>query len=85
MSPTVFYGLTYKEARLALEGYEKEQKQLYYYNYYATLNAIGQCLGGKKFEYIDIFEEDKNDKNNKNRITQEERQQILDMFSEMEK
>ena len=29
MSPIIFYDLTYKEARLALEGYEKEQEHLY--------------------------------------------------------
>lgn len=41
MSPTTFYALTYKEAKLILEGYKQEQEDNYYHNYYAMFNAIG--------------------------------------------
>lgn len=89
MSPIIFYDLTYKEARLALEGYQKEQEQLYYLNYYATFNAIGHFLGSskhKKFKPIDPFGSDSKDNNESNKkITQEQKQEILDLFNDNEK
>lgn len=89
MSPIIFYDLTYKEARLALEGYQKEQEQLYYLNYYATFNAIGHFLGSskhKKFKPIDPFDSDSKDNNESNKkITQEQKQEILDLFNDNEK
>lgn len=84
MSPFIFYDLTYKEARLCVEGYEEEQKQSYYYNYYATFNALGQMIGGKKFKPIDIFK-DNNKKEKDNKITQEQRNDVLNMFTQYEK
>lgn len=89
MSPIIFYDLTYKEARLALEGYEKEQEHLYYLNYYATFNAIGIFLGSskhKKFKPIDPFNNKNNQDNNESgkKITQEEKQKILDLFDNYE-
>lgn len=89
MSPIIFYDLTYKEARLALEGYEKEQEHLYYLNYYATFNAIGIFLGSskhKKFKPIDPFNNENNQDNNESgkKITQEEKQEILDLFDNYE-
>lgn len=89
MSPIIFYDLTYKEARLALEGYESEQEHLYYLNYYATFNAIGIFLGSskhKKFKPIDPFNS-KNEANNEsnNKITQEQKQEIIDLFNDNEK
>nr|DAO14774.1 MAG TPA: hypothetical protein [Caudoviricetes sp.] len=88
MSPIIFYDLTYKEARLALEGYEKEQEHLYYLNYYATFNAIGIFLGSskhKKFKPIDPFNS-KNEANNESgkKVTQKEKQEILDLFDDYE-
>lgn len=88
MSPIIFYDLTYKEARLALEGYEKEQEHLYYLNYYATFNAIGIFLGSskhKKFKPIDPFSNE-NEANNESgkKITQKEKQEILDLFNNYE-
>lgn len=89
MSPIIFYDLTYKEARLALEGYQKEQEQLYYLNYYATFNAIGHFLGSskhKKFKPIDPFGNDSKDNNESNKkITQEQKQEILNLFNDNEK
>lgn len=85
MSPFIFYDLTYKEARLALEGYESEQKQLYYYNYYATFNAVGQLIGGKKFKPIDLFEDESNESKKDNKITQEQKDDIINMFKQHEK
>lgn len=89
MSPIIFYDLTYKEARLSLEGYEKEQEHLYYLNYYATFNAIGHFLGSskhKKFKPIDPFDYSNKDNNESNKkITQEQKQEILDLFNDYEK
>ena len=59
MSPTTFYALTYKEAKLILEGYKQEQEDDYYHNYYAVYNAIGAFLGGKKFAPVEVFENSK--------------------------
>ncbi len=83
MSPTTFYALTYKEAKLILEGYKQEQEDNYYHNYYAMFNAIGAFLGGKKFTPIEVFENSK--KEDKNKATKEEKQQILDMFRDYDK
>lgn len=90
MSPIIFYDLTYKEARLALEGYESEQEHLYYLNYYATFNAIGHFLGSskhKKFKPIDPFNNNNQDNNNESdkKITQEQKQEIIDLFNDNDK
>lgn len=87
MSPIIFYNLTYNEARLILEGYESEQKHLYYLNYYATFNAIGHFLGGskhKKFKPIDPFNTEKQ-VNESNKITPDQKQEIIDMFNNYKK
>ncbi len=87
MSPIIFYDLTYKEAGLILEGYEQEQEHQYYLNYYATFNAIGHFLGSskhKKFKPIDPFNTEKQTKKD-NKITQEQKQEIIDMFNNYEK
>lgn len=83
MSPTTFYALTYKEAKLILEGYKQEQEDDYYHNYYAVYNAIGAFLGGKKFAPVEVFENSK--KEDKKKVTKEEKQQILDMFRDYDK
>ena len=83
MSPTTFYALTYKEAKLILEGYKQEQEDNYYHNYYAVYNAIGAFLGGKKFAPVEVFENSK--KEDKKKATKEEKQQILDMFRDYDK
>lgn len=86
MSPIIFYDLTYEEARLALEGYEQEQEHLYYLNYYATFNAIGHFLGSskhRKFKPIDPFNTEKQNKKD-NKITQEQKQEIIDLFDNYE-
>ncbi len=83
MSPTTFYALTYKEAKLILEGYKQEQEDNYYHNYYAVYNAIGAFLGGKKFAPVEVFENNK--KEDKKKATKEEKQQILDMFRDYDK
>ena len=83
MSPTTFYALTYKEAKLILEGYKQEQEDDYYHNYYAVYNAIGAFLGGKKFAPVEVFENSKTE--DKKKATKEEKQQILDMFRDYDK
>ena len=60
VSPFVFYRMTLREAKLAIKGYNKETKNNYYYNLYATTNAVGSCLGGKKFKPIDPFSSSSN-------------------------
>ncbi|MDU2111293.1 MAG: hypothetical protein E7E92_02100 [Clostridiales bacterium] len=87
MSPTTFYALTYKEAKLILEGYKQEQEDDYYHNYYAVYNAIGAFLGGKKFAHVEVFENSKKEdkKEDKKKATKEEKQQILDMFRDYDK
>lgn len=57
MSPTDFYSLTIREANLVLEGFEENNKDNYYLNLYANINALGNCFGGKKFKMIDPFKE----------------------------
>ena len=83
MSPTTFYALTYKEAKLILEGYKQEQEDDYYHNYYPVYNAIGAFLGGKKVAPVEVFENSK--KEDKKKATKEEKQQILDMFRDYDK
>lgn len=83
MSPTTFYALTYKEAKLILGGYKQEQEDNYYYNYYATYNAIGAFLGGKKFKSVEVFDrketiEGKIKRNKK--ATREEKEELINMF-----
>lgn len=59
VSPFVFYSMTLREAKLAIKGHNREIKNDYYYNLYATTNAVGSCLGGKKFSPIDPFNDNK--------------------------
>ena len=62
ISPFVFYSMTLREAKLAIKGHNRETKNNYYYNLYATTNAVGSCFGGKKFKPIDPFDNKKSNK-----------------------
>lgn len=66
ISPFVFYRMTLREAKLAMKGHNNKLKNDYYYNLYATTNAVGSCFGGKKFKPIDPFNDSsqQNPKNN---------------------
>lgn len=55
MSPFLFYSMTLREAKLAMKGHDNEARNNYYYNLYATTNAVGSCFGGKNFKPIDPF------------------------------
>ena len=62
MSPFLFYGMTLREAKLAIKGHNNEARNNYYYNLYATTNAVGSCFGGKSFKPVDPFESRKQSK-----------------------
>nr|DAP80543.1 MAG TPA: hypothetical protein [Caudoviricetes sp.] len=77
MSPSDFYGLTIKEAKLTLNGYEEKLKQDYYYNFMACYNAFGVIQGGKKFKIIDPFNTDPANDSGYKESTLEEREDTL--------
>lgn len=83
MPPYFFWSLTLKEAALVIEGFEENKKDDYYLNLYASINAIGSCLGGKKFKLIDPF--NKNNKNNHKVTKQQKEKQIKYMEDMFEK
>lgn len=60
-SPDIFLDMTPNECILLLKGHKNEQKSQYYYDLYANFNAIGSCMGGKKFKPVDPFKDDKDD------------------------
>ena len=68
MSPPFFYSLTLREAKLAIEGHKNEMRDNYTCNFYAVTNAVGSCFGGKKFNYVDPF--DNNSKKTKEDIAE---------------
>jgi hypothetical protein len=59
ISPFVFYGMTIREAKLAIKGHRNEMHEAYISNLYATTNSIGPFLGGKSYKSIDPFEDNK--------------------------
>ena len=59
ISPFVFYGMTIREAKLAIKGHRNEMHEAYISNLYATTNSIGPFLGGKNYKSIDPFEDNK--------------------------
>ena len=69
ISPFVFYGMTIREAKLAIKGHRNEMHEAYITNLYANTNAIGSCFGGKNFKAIDPFDSKKEDKSNNKQTT----------------
>jgi len=70
MSPFIFYSMTLRDAKLAVKGYRKRQRDEYIYNLHSVTNAIGSCFGGKKFKAEHPFHDmnnqsDVNSKGNK--------------------
>ena len=55
ISPFVFYGMTIREAKLAIKGHNNELRETYTINLYATTNAVGACFGGKNYKMMDPF------------------------------
>ena len=55
ISPFVFYGMTIREAKLAIKGHKNELHEAYIINLYATTNAVGSCFGGKNYKMMDPF------------------------------
>lgn len=72
ISPFVFYGMTIREAKLAIKGHRNEMHEAYISNLYATTNSIGPFLGGKNYKSIDPFEEKVKDKSNNKQISTED-------------
>lgn len=72
ISPFVFYGMTIREAKLAIKGHRNEMHEAYISNLYATTNSIGPFLGGKNYKSIDPFEEKEKDKSNNKQISTED-------------
>lgn len=64
ISPFVFYGMTIREAKLAIKGHRNEMHEAYISNLYATTNSIGPFLGGKNYKSIDPFDSKKENKSN---------------------
>lgn len=56
MAPTAFFELTPTQVKLAIEGYEGNQKYNFYLQQTALVNAIGSFFGGKRFKATDPFE-----------------------------
>ena len=69
ISPFVFYGMTIREAKLAIKGHRNEMHEAYISNLYATTNSIGPFLGGKNYKSIDPFEDKQKDNSNKKQTT----------------
>ena len=68
-APFIFYGMTLREAKLAIKGYREELHEQYLLNLYANTNAIGSCFGGKNYKSIDPFESSNNSEDNSNQMT----------------
>lgn len=76
LAPSEFWSMTLKEANLAIRGDKERQENDMIMQYYAHMNALGGTLGGKKFEFINPFKNDKGKKPKK--VTQEELKTQLD-------
>lgn len=72
ISPFVFYGMTIREAKLAIKGHRNEMHEAYISNLYATTNSIGPFLGGKNYKPIDPFDEKEKGKSNNKQISAED-------------
>lgn len=59
-----FYSLEPKDIVEIIEMASSRVKADHTMQYIATLNAIGMCIGGKDFDYIDIFAKSESKSNN---------------------
>ena len=71
-APFIFYGMTLREAKLAIKGHRDELHEQYILNLYATTNAVGSCFGGKNYKIIDPFESSNNSKEDSSQMTAED-------------
>ena len=71
--------MTPNECILLLKGHRSEQRMQYQYEMYANFNAIGSCMGGKKFKPIDPFKGEKDDEKPK-----KTKEQIIAEYKELE-
>ena len=56
-APSEFWGMTIKEANLAIKGDRMRQENDFMIDVYSHMNALGSCLS-KKHEFIDPFKKD---------------------------
>ena len=66
-APSEFWDLTLVEAQLIVIGDKERQEQEFFIQTYAMINAVGSAFGGKKFEFINPFRENKKTKPQKTR------------------
>ena len=57
VAPSEFWGMTIKEANLAIKGDRMRQENDFMIDVYSHMNALGSCLS-KKYEFIDPFKKD---------------------------
>ena len=57
IAPSEFWGMTIKEATLAIKGDRMRQENDFMIDIYSHMNALGSCLS-KKHEFIDPFKKD---------------------------
>ena len=57
VAPSEFWGMTIKEANLAIKGDRMRQENDFMIDVYSHMNALGNCLS-KKHEFIDPFKKD---------------------------
>ena len=57
VAPSEFWGMTIKEANLAIKGDRMRQENDFMIDVYSHMNALGSCLS-KKHEFIDPFKND---------------------------
>ena len=57
VAPSEFWGMTIKEANLAIKGDRMRQENDFMIDVYSHTNALGSCLS-KKHEFIDPFKKD---------------------------
>ena len=57
VAPSEFWGMTIKEANLAIKGDRMRQENDFMIDVYSHMNALGSCLS-KKHEFIDPFKKD---------------------------
>ena len=77
-APYVFWDLTLVEAQLIIVGDKERKEQEFFIQTYAMMNAIGSCFGGKKFEFMNPFKEDK-----KNKPQKKTREELLEELNEV--
>ena len=81
IAPSEFWGMTVKEANLAIKGDRVRQENDFMINYIAQRNAIGTCLSDK-YKFENPFEKDKKEKKSTPKKTADElKEELKDMIN----